>query len=423
MKSVISLVFCCVLLALGSITRGQYISADAYTRYELLAPETNSFRIFYEVTETRPGARFHFNIIRPGSEASDEAVYDLATGKPLKFEVVTGAQAKADSPSENFTPDAHYIKVQLAHPVPARGEYRLRIDKTYKDKQSYYSEDDHIVFKRGLGIPRNSVVLPVGYEIVSSSVAAQVITEADGRLKLAFVNPGSGGQLEVNIVARRLSATTEKKVERRTASVPVAGLSTQLSSAPQSMQISERAYQDREILYELQEPSSHAFRITHDYTERKEGTQHYFNIVRAGSHVSEPESTDLDNGENLKWETLSGKQVKTRKLPLNDVQDDAEVVVTFLAQPVAKGASTRLRLKETYTDAKSYYLDGDELIWDRTFGRLRNTVVLPPGWYLTGLASPATIQTLRDGRVSVYVVNPRNDDVRVYLRARRRAAR
>jgi hypothetical protein len=28
-----------------------------------------------------------------------------------------------------------------------------------------------------------------------------------------------------------------------------------------------------------------------------------------------------------------------------------------------------------------------------------------------------------DGRVSVYVVNPRNDDVRVYLRARRRAAR
>src|SRR5204863_5498891 len=160
-----------------------------YTRYELLAPETSSFRILYEVTETRPGARFHFNIIRPGSEASDEAVYDLSTGKPLKFEVVTGTQAKADSPTENFTPDAHYIKVHLAHPVPARGEYRLRIDKTYKDKQSYYSDGDRIVFKRGLGIPRNSVVLPAGYEIVSSSVAAQVMPESDGRLKLAFVNP------------------------------------------------------------------------------------------------------------------------------------------------------------------------------------------------------------------------------------------
>jgi len=51
---------------------------------------------------------------------------------------------------------------------------------------------------------------------------------------------------------------------------------------------------------------------------------------------------------------------------------------------------------------------------------LRNTVVLPAGRYLMALASPATIETLPDGRASVYIVNPRNDDVRVYLRARRR---
>ena len=57
-----------------------------------------------------------------------------------------------------------------------------------------------------LGIPRNSVVLPAGYEIVSTSVAAQVISQPDGRLKLAFVNPGSGGQLEVTIRARRLAS-------------------------------------------------------------------------------------------------------------------------------------------------------------------------------------------------------------------------
>ena len=95
--------------------------------------------------------------------------------------------------------------------------------------------------------------------------------------------------------------------------------------------------------------------------------------------------------------------------------------MTYLAQPVAKGASVRLRLKETYTDPKTLFMEGDELVWDRTFGRLRNTMVLPKGWYLTSLASPGVIQTLPDGRVSVYVVNPRNDEVRVYLRARRRA--
>jgi hypothetical protein len=196
----------CVLAVCGAAA-GQYISSDTYTRYELLAPETHQFKIYYEVTETRAGAHYHFNQIREGSEASDESVIDLATGKPLKFEVVTGAQAKTDSPSENFSAPAHYIKVYLAHPVSERGEYRLAIIKTYKDDKSYYTEGDQIVFKRPLGIPRDSIVLPAGYEIVSCSVATQVLMEADGRLKLAFVNPGSGGQLEVIIRARKLTTT------------------------------------------------------------------------------------------------------------------------------------------------------------------------------------------------------------------------
>ena len=193
----------------------QYISSDTYTRYELLAPESHQFKIYYEVTETRAGAKYHFNAIREGAEASDESVIDLATGKPLKFEVVTGAQASEASgdksdPQDRFNPASKYIQVHLAHPVPARGEYRLAIIKTYKDDKSYYTEGDTIVFKRPLGIPRDSVVLPAGYEIVSSSVATQVLSEKDGRLKLAFVNPGSGGQLEVTIKARLLSAPAKK---------------------------------------------------------------------------------------------------------------------------------------------------------------------------------------------------------------------
>jgi hypothetical protein len=199
-----------VILILLTVGRAQYISSDTYTRYELLAPDTHQFRIYYEVTETRPGARFHFNPIREGSTATDESIIDAATGKPLKFEIVTGAQAKTDAPGENFSPTGQYIKVHLAHPVPAAGEYRLIIYKTYKDDKSYYAEGDLIVFKRSLGIPRNSIVLPAGFEIVSSSVAAQVITERDGRLKIAMVNPGSGGPLEVTIKARRLM---EKKAE------------------------------------------------------------------------------------------------------------------------------------------------------------------------------------------------------------------
>jgi len=193
-----------VILTASGAARAQFISGDTYTRYELLAPETHQFKIYYEVTETRAGARYHFNQIREGSEATDESVIDVATGKPLKFEVVTGTQARIDSPNENFPPAAHYIKVFLAHAIAAGAEYRLAIIKTYKDDKSYYSEGDQIVYKRPLGIPRDSVVLPVGYEIISCSVATQVLREADGRLKLAFVNPGSGGELQVTIRARKL---------------------------------------------------------------------------------------------------------------------------------------------------------------------------------------------------------------------------
>ncbi len=192
------------LLVPAASAPGQYVSSDTYTRYELLAPDSHQFKIYYEVTETRAGARFHFNVIREGSEASDESVLDLASGQPLKFEVVTGAAAKAESPEETFSPAGKYIKVFLAHPVPAKGEVRLAIIKTYKDDKSYFREGDLIVYKRSLSISRDSVVLPAGYEIVSCSVAAQVLPESGGRLKLAFMNSGSGGPLEVTIKARLL---------------------------------------------------------------------------------------------------------------------------------------------------------------------------------------------------------------------------
>ena len=48
--------------------------SDDYTRYELLAPDTAQFRIVYEVTATTPAATVFYNVIRKGSEASDEAV-------------------------------------------------------------------------------------------------------------------------------------------------------------------------------------------------------------------------------------------------------------------------------------------------------------------------------------------------------------
>ena len=166
-------------------------SEDEYTRYELLAPDTSSFKIIYDVTAVTPGATFFFNPIRPGSIATDESVVDLMTGAPLKFQEVTGAQAR-ESGLASASLDGRYIRVELARPVPQGGEGRLRIIKTYKDPKSYYRDGGAVVFDRPLGIKRNAVVLPPGYELLSCNIPSQVIEEPDGRIGISFLNTYPG---------------------------------------------------------------------------------------------------------------------------------------------------------------------------------------------------------------------------------------
>src|SRR6187401_2781532 len=160
---------------------------DDYTRYELLGPDTAQFRILYEVTATTPGAKFFFNAIRKGSVASDERVSDMMTGQPLKWEVVSGAQARSEGhPTADL--ETEWLKVYLARPVPNGGEGRVLIDKTYKDAKSYYRDGDTIVFDRSLGIRRNAVVLPPGYRLISCNVPSQVMPTPDGRVMITFLN-------------------------------------------------------------------------------------------------------------------------------------------------------------------------------------------------------------------------------------------
>src|SRR5690349_20484993 len=131
---------------------------DEYTRYELLAPGTARFKIYYEVTATTAGAQFFYNPIRKGSAASDESVYDAMTGKPLHFEVVSGAQARQDPLMADADLDTRYIKVTLARPVPSNGgEARVVIVKTYEDRQSYSVDGANIVLNRPLGVKRTKI--------------------------------------------------------------------------------------------------------------------------------------------------------------------------------------------------------------------------------------------------------------------------
>src|SRR5215475_7144827 len=107
----------CAVSAASAQTTPRQTESDAYTRYELLAPGSAKFRIIYEVTANTAGTTYYFNPIRKGSVASDEHVYDRATGKPLEFDVVGSAIANAGGVRNRDTTQT-YIRVKLARPVP-----------------------------------------------------------------------------------------------------------------------------------------------------------------------------------------------------------------------------------------------------------------------------------------------------------------
>lgn len=182
---------------------------DEMTVYDLQQPESHQFAIRYDTATTQAGAQAYYNIIRPGSEASNEKVLDRATGKELRFETADGKQAKKDGQADASTKDdTKFIKIHLAHAVPENGEYRVRILKTYKDPKSYSVNGNEIVFERSLGIKRNIIILPAGYEVVSCSVPAMIDT-SDGRVRVSMVNDRDD-ELAVKITGRKLPATEVK---------------------------------------------------------------------------------------------------------------------------------------------------------------------------------------------------------------------
>jgi hypothetical protein len=392
---------------------------DEYTRYELLAPETASFKIYYEVTATTPGAKFFYNPIRKGSAASDEAVFDSMSGAALPFEVVSGAEARKDALMSEADADTNYIKISLARPVPQDGQGRVLILKTYKDAESYYREGDTIVFNRPLSIKRNKVVLPAGYELVGCNVPSQVLAEPDGRIAISFLNAGSD---EAPLILRaKLGAQTGASAAPRPAT-QARSWESPFQGESERERLSERAHQDRDIVYFLQQPETHAFSLYHDYTESHEGADKYLNVVREGSTVSGPSAYILDTGEKLPTKMMTGAELTAAKIDAGDPVTPTTQIVLIPFPPVKKGQSIRLRISETYTAPTSYKLEGNDLIFDRSLGRARNAVVLPAGWYLTASAIPATVTQLPDGRIRIDFWNGRPDSVDVLIKAKRRAA-
>src|SRR4051812_35419423 len=190
------------VLALAAVTATIALGSDEITVYELLAPETHSFAITYDMSTSVEGSPYLFNPIRRGSEASDERVIDAGTRKELQFETVSATDAVAHGLKGKPNADS-YIQVTLTHPVAKGGEVRVRIFKTYKDAASYGPDGGDLKFQRGFRIKRNVIVLPKGYELVACSAPGLVTTQSDGRVRVSFFNDRDD-EMMVRLRGRRL---------------------------------------------------------------------------------------------------------------------------------------------------------------------------------------------------------------------------
>jgi hypothetical protein len=337
---------------------------DAYTEYAILAPGSEEFGIKFLPEETRVGATELVNATRGGSEGSDVEVYDPRTGKPLKFTY------------QDEGSDSHAIHAQLPAPVPAGGVGRVLIYKTYKDPRTYMMHGDDIVWVRSLSGYRLGVLLPRGFAFISSNVAAQLTTTADGRLKLAFANP-SGQSNPVTIHARKTTAAFTPRSD------------------------ADMFFDDVKTLYELDAPETGRVKVEQIYSDYRKGATARLDSL-AYLPLQDVQVIDLDTAKRLTPAKDGGSTVVTLDVPIADEKQSAH-----------------LRITGTLADG-SYKVSNGELVFERTLHGLRNTILLPAGWDVAAVSQSGTIGTF-EGRSFVALINLNaENNYTVTIRARKR---
>jgi hypothetical protein len=358
-----------------SARNSRLFTQDAYTEYSLLAPGSEEFRIRYLTEVTRAGATELVNATRGGSEGTDIEVYDPRTGKPLPF-------------TYEAEGDGHAIHAELTAPVPSGGIGRVLIYKTYRDARTYQVYDDanpaygiepgDITWVRSLSGYRLGVILPPGYALLSSSIAAQVSTTPDGRIALHFANPSGLGN-PFTIHARRAPA----------------------SFTPEPTPYTDMFFDDVKTLYDLDQPATHSARVEQIYSDYRKGSVLPLDVLTYASLV-QLKVVDLDTAEPLATAQREGRTVVQLALPIVDDRQSAH-----------------LQVSGVLTDPGYREVNG-VLTFDRELRGLRNTILLPEGWEVTSVSQSGTVGVYR-GRAYVALVNLNSENrYRVVITATRR---
>ena len=260
--------------------------------------------------------------------------------------------------------------------MPEGGVGRVLIYKTYKDPRTYMMHGDDIVWVRSLSGYRLGVLLPKGFAFISSNVAAQLTTTADGRLKLAFANP-SGQSNPVTIHARKTTAT--------------------FPPPPYT----DMFFDDVKTLYDLDAPESGRIARRTDLQRLPQRRRRARLDALAYLPLQDLKVVDLDTAKP--FATGQGRR-----------SDDGE----------ARGADHRRQAERAHQDhrharRRGYTGRDGELVFERTLHGLRNTVLLPAGWEVSAVSQSGTIGTYQ-GRTFVALINLNaENNYRVVIHARK----
>jgi hypothetical protein len=171
----------------------------------------------------------------------------------------------------------------------------------------------------------------------------------------------------------------------------------------------------------LADPNEHAFRIIYLSQETRAGATLLINGTRHGSDGGGIEVYDPRTGEPLKFEYIGGEEARARKLPGQFVPED-HYIVAQLPRPVPVGGEGRVLIIKTYKDARTYYAEGEQIVWVRALSAMRFGVVLPRGYAFTSANIASQVSTLPDGRLKLSLTNPSGGGSPITIRARKTAA-
>ena len=292
------LMVCCHAAPAAAQTQNR--TEDEYVRYDLLDPNAGLVRMTYELMVVTPGLRAYTDATSAGTSLQEVSAVDLMTGAPLACTQAGGR-----------------VQVTLARDVPAGGGVRIRIVKTFKDA-GYRRNGSSVTFSRRLDARRGAVTLPPHTEVVSADLPVQMF-EANGSLSVDFMS------LSAAPATLTLGLRSMPSDRPAPGSAPPAAAATTPQAPPDApppaipmerIRVSERASQDRTIVYFLKDPDTHAFSLYHDYTATREGEHQYVNVVRTGSAVSDPSAIILDTGEKLATRILTGADIAREKIDI-----------------------------------------------------------------------------------------------------------